>query len=237
MSAAFDQSITLPRNTPASARRAANIGYGSRRMSKDSSAEPSALRASGSLLTPRALPSMADLQDARLDSSGDRYCKDYSIVPIGRPKTFAISTSGRSLDEPVAADGTLTNPQTPRRARRHSRLKRPHQYSSSVNKIDPEKLSTCLQVLSEVESLHPDHPDAVAVRLATAGVFKSVKRARRHAKRDEVAAADRAVIAATATGAPGRIDDETAGLPLVSTAAGASAGTLLRSRPCYTCKN
>src|ERR1700712_974391 len=116
-------------------------------------------------------------------------------------------------------------------------MKRPHQYSSSVNKIDPEKLSTCLQVLSEVESLHPDHPDAVAVRLATAGVFKSVKRARRHAKRDEVAAADRAVIAATATGAPGRIDDETAGLPLVSAAGGASAGTLLRSRACYMCKN
>jgi NAD(P)-dependent dehydrogenase (short-subunit alcohol dehydrogenase family) len=112
-----------------------------------------------------------------------------------------------------------------------------HQYSSSVTAIDPEKLSTCLQVLSEVESLPPDHPDAVAVRRATAGVFKSVKRARRHAKRDEVAAADRAVIAATATGAPGRIDDETQGLPLVSAVVGASAGTLLRSRACYICKN
>ena len=43
--------------------------------------------------------------------------------------------------------------------------------------------------------------------------------------------------AATATGAPGRIDDETAGLPLVSTTAGATAGTLLRSRACYICKN
>jgi NAD(P)-dependent dehydrogenase (short-subunit alcohol dehydrogenase family) len=106
-----------------------------------------------------------------------------------------------------------------------------------VNAIDPERLSACLQVLSEVESLPPEHPDAVAVRLATAGVFKSVKRARRHAKRDAVAAADQAVVAATATGAPGRIDDETQGLPLVSAAAGASAGTLLRSRACYVCKN
>jgi NAD(P)-dependent dehydrogenase (short-subunit alcohol dehydrogenase family) len=106
-----------------------------------------------------------------------------------------------------------------------------------VTKIDPDKLSTCLQVLSEVESLPPDHPDAIAVRRATAGVFKSVKRARRHAKRDAVAAADRAVIAATATAAPGRIDDETQGLPLVSAVVGATAGTLLRSRACYICKN
>jgi hypothetical protein len=83
----------------------------------------------------------------------------------------------------------------------------------------------------------PEHPDAVAVRRATAGVYKAVKLARRHAKRDAVAAADRAVIAATATGAPGRIDDETQGLPRCRPLAGASAGTLLRSRACYICKN
>jgi NAD(P)-dependent dehydrogenase (short-subunit alcohol dehydrogenase family) len=106
-----------------------------------------------------------------------------------------------------------------------------------VNAIDPDKLRTCLQVLADVESLPSEHPDAIAVRRATAGIFKSVRKARRNAKRDEIAAADRAVIAATATGAPGRIDDETAGLPLVSTAAGASAGTLRRSRACYICKN
>src|SRR6476620_6585711 len=92
-------------------------------------------------------------------------------------------------------------------------------------------------VLADIESLPPEHPDAVAVRRATAGIFKSVKKARRHAKRDAVAAADHAVTSATATGAPGRIDDETAGLPLVSSAVGATAGTLLRSRACYMCKN
>jgi NAD(P)-dependent dehydrogenase (short-subunit alcohol dehydrogenase family) len=106
-----------------------------------------------------------------------------------------------------------------------------------VTAIDPQKLSACLEVLSQIESLPPEHPDAVAVRRATAGLWKSVKLARRHAKRDAVASADRAVIAATATGAPGRIDDETQGLPLVSRVAGASAGALLRSRACYTCKN
>ena len=111
------------------------------------------------------------------------------------------------------------------------------QYSSCVTEIDPQSLATCLRVLSQVESLPAEHPDAVAVRRATAGVFKAVKQARRHARRDAVALADRAVIAATATGAPGRIDDETQGLPLISSAAGATAGTLLRSRPCYACKN
>src|ERR1700730_7905457 len=95
----------------------------------------------------------------------------------------------------------------------------------------------CLMGLADMEALPPEQPEAVAVRRATAGIFKAVKKARRHAKRDAVAAADHAVTAATATGAPGRIDDETQGLPLVSTAVGASAGTLLRSRACYMCKN
>ena len=108
-------------------------------------------------------------------------------------------------------------------------------YASCVSAIDPDKLDVCLQVLADVESLPPEHPDAVAVRRATAKVFKAVKKARRDAKRDAVAAADDAVTAATATGAPGRIDDETQGLPLVSAAVGATAGTLLRPRACYTC--
>ncbi|TXI54338.1 SDR family oxidoreductase [Mycolicibacter arupensis] len=102
--------------------------------------------------------------------------------------------------------------------------------------IDSERLATCLQVLAEIDALPPEHPDAVAVRRATARMFKAVKKARRSAKRDAVASADKAVIAATATGAPGRIDDETQGIPLVSAAVGASAGTLLRSRACYICK-
>jgi NAD(P)-dependent dehydrogenase (short-subunit alcohol dehydrogenase family) len=51
-----------------------------------------------------------------------------------------------------------------------------------------------------------------------------------------VLARDGAVTAATATGAPGRIDDETRGLPLVTGTGGASAGTLLQARGCYVCK-
>src|SRR5215218_8433365 len=107
-------------------------------MSKDSSA----LRASGSSLTSCALPSTAVLQDARWDSSGERYCKDYSILLVSRLETCAARLCRSAL----------------RARRRRSRPKGPHQYSSSVTKIDPDKLSTCLQVLSEVESLPPDHP-------------------------------------------------------------------------------
>lgn len=103
--------------------------------------------------------------------------------------------------------------------------------------IDPERLATCLEVLSEIDALPPEHPDAVTVRRATARMFKQLKKVRRKAARDAVLAADQAVIAATATGAPGRIDDETQGIPLVSATVGASAGTLLRSQACYICKN
>jgi NAD(P)-dependent dehydrogenase (short-subunit alcohol dehydrogenase family) len=102
--------------------------------------------------------------------------------------------------------------------------------------IDPTDLEACLRVLAAVDELPTEHPDAVAVRRATARIFKSVKERRRSERRAAVTAADRAVIEATATGAPGRIDDETAGVPLSTSVVGESAGTLLRARSCYTCK-
>lgn len=102
--------------------------------------------------------------------------------------------------------------------------------------IDPDELATCLKVLAQSEQLPPEHPDAVAIRRATGRIFKTVKKARREQRRDAISAADRSVVAATATGSPQRIDDETEGLPLVSTATGALAGVLLRPRPCYICK-
>ena len=101
--------------------------------------------------------------------------------------------------------------------------------------IDRDDLETCLAVLARVEQLPVEHPQAVAVRRATAKIFKSVKERRRAERRATVAAADRLVLASTATAAPGRIDDETRGIELTS-AAGTSAGTLIRARPCYQCK-
>lgn len=97
-------------------------------------------------------------------------------------------------------------------------------------------LALCLRVLAQADKLPTEHPDAVAIRQATAGVFKGVKQRRRAARRDKVLANDRAVTALTATGAAERIDDETHGLPLVSNATSALAGRLLQPRSCYTCK-
>jgi NAD(P)-dependent dehydrogenase (short-subunit alcohol dehydrogenase family) len=102
--------------------------------------------------------------------------------------------------------------------------------------IDPEDLAHVMRVLDDLNGLPIDHPDAVAVRYATAGLYKTVKKRRRAERRQVVIANDDAVTSATATGAPGRIDDETLGLPLESRAAGPTAGTLLRPRACYICK-
>src|SRR5215207_7098715 len=102
--------------------------------------------------------------------------------------------------------------------------------------IDADRLADALKVLAEVERLPPDHPDAVAVRRATGRLYKTVKEERRAARRAAVKANDDAVTAATATGAPGRIDDETRGRSLRPSAAGDSAGRLLRARACYVCK-
>jgi NAD(P)-dependent dehydrogenase (short-subunit alcohol dehydrogenase family) len=102
--------------------------------------------------------------------------------------------------------------------------------------LDPERLAICLAVLAEAEMLPPEHPDAVAVRRATAGLFKTVKLHRRRERRDAILSADREVTEATATGAPGRIDDETAGIPLRTTITGGTAGMLRQARGCYVCK-
>jgi NAD(P)-dependent dehydrogenase (short-subunit alcohol dehydrogenase family) len=102
--------------------------------------------------------------------------------------------------------------------------------------IEAERLAVCLDVLAELDGLPVEHPDAVAVRQATARLFKTVKERRRAERRAAVLAADAAVTARTATGAPGRIDDETQGLPLVSKAPGALAGVLQQDRGCYVCK-
>lgn len=102
--------------------------------------------------------------------------------------------------------------------------------------IDPDRLQITLDVLAELHRLDEKHPDFIAVRRATAHMFKAAKKSRRLEKRAEIAEADRAVVAATATGAPDRIDDETRGIPLATSTTAPSAGTLLRSRACYICK-
>ncbi|TFC05986.1 SDR family NAD(P)-dependent oxidoreductase [Cryobacterium mannosilyticum] len=102
--------------------------------------------------------------------------------------------------------------------------------------IDPAEMAIALRVLASLSEIDPEDPDFVTVRQATAKMFKSVKIARRGEKRQAIADADREVIAATATGAPTRIDDETIGAQLRLGTDRASAGELLVPRACYICK-
>jgi NAD(P)-dependent dehydrogenase (short-subunit alcohol dehydrogenase family) len=102
--------------------------------------------------------------------------------------------------------------------------------------LDPDELAACLRVLEQASSLPTDHPDALALMQATARMYKLARRRVRVERRSAILSADRAVLAATATAAPGRIDDETQGLPLAPAARGDSAGELLRSQACYVCK-
>ncbi|MCR2784817.1 MULTISPECIES: SDR family NAD(P)-dependent oxidoreductase [unclassified Microbacterium] len=102
--------------------------------------------------------------------------------------------------------------------------------------IDPEDLAVTLKVLAGMDEVDQTHPDYVAVRQATAAMFKAVKKVRRREIRDAIADADRAVVAATATGAPDRIDDETRGIPISTATTAPTAGTLIKARGCYICK-
>ncbi|MGZ8805164.1 MAG: SDR family NAD(P)-dependent oxidoreductase, partial [Microbacterium sp.] len=117
-----------------------------------------------------------------------------------------------------------------------SDVPRPENPALDPSGIDPAELATALRVLAQMTDVDPAHPDYVTVRQATAKMFKAVKKVRRREIRDAIAEADRSVVAATATGAPDRIDDETRGIPLETRASAPTAGTLLKARPCYICK-
>ncbi|WP_254407526.1 SDR family NAD(P)-dependent oxidoreductase [Streptomyces sp. GMY02] len=97
-------------------------------------------------------------------------------------------------------------------------------------------MAVCLSVLGELDRLEVDHPDAIVVRRATAGIYRTVKQRRRQERRAAKTAHDKAVTEATATGSAERIDDETQGLLPSSSATGEIAGILQRPRSCYICK-
>ncbi|MFC6341716.1 SDR family NAD(P)-dependent oxidoreductase, partial [Nocardioides hankookensis] len=102
--------------------------------------------------------------------------------------------------------------------------------------IDPDDLATTVRVLGQLHDLDEDDPDLVTVKRAASHMYKALKAERRTRKRQAELAHDRAITEATATGSPMRIDDETLGIPLVSTAPGAFAGELINPRGCYICK-
>src|SRR3546814_13188754 len=79
-------------------------------------------------------------------------------------------------------------------------------------------------------------PDFSAVAVATCHMSKAAKKVRRGETRGAIAQADREVVAATATGAADRIDDETRGIPISTATTAPTAGTLIKARACYICK-
>ncbi len=109
-------------------------------------------------------------------------------------------------------------------------------HTSANEPPSQEDIATTLRVLAAMADVDEDNPDFTRVRQATARMFKAVKQHRRTVKRAAVQEHDRAVVAATATGAPDRIDDETRGLTLTASAESTSAGSLMKSRACYICK-
>jgi len=102
--------------------------------------------------------------------------------------------------------------------------------------IDPDELAITLKVLSELQRLHPDHDDVRTVKRAASYMYKMIKKSRRAEIRAIRFRHDQDIIEKTGTGSALRIDDETAGIPLVSTASGAFAGELITARGCYICK-
>ena len=102
--------------------------------------------------------------------------------------------------------------------------------------IDPDDLATALRVLEQLAEIDGDHPDIQTVKRATGRMYKRVRKARRREAKQPEIDHDEAIIAKTATGSPMRIDDETKGIPLVSTVPGAHAGELINPRNCYICK-
>ena len=105
-----------------------------------------------------------------------------------------------------------------------------------IDRIDAADLEVTLRVLSQLQRLHPDHEDVRTVKRAASYMYKMIKKSRRAEIRAIRFRHDQDIIERTGTGSALRIDDETAGIPLVSTATGAFAGELITARGCYICK-
>ena len=103
--------------------------------------------------------------------------------------------------------------------------------------IDPQDLAVTVRVLQHCTTCPTTTRTSGRSSTRPRTCTSALKRERRTRKREAGLAADRAVTEATATGSPMRIDDETQGIPLVSTVQGAFAGELINPRGCYICKN
>ncbi|WP_420177052.1 SDR family NAD(P)-dependent oxidoreductase [Luteococcus sp. OSA5] len=102
--------------------------------------------------------------------------------------------------------------------------------------VDPDELARAVGLMEQIAELELEHPDQIAFKQAVNRMNRRIKARRRRAAKAPVIEHDNAILALTATGSPQRIDDETAGLPLVSQVPGAIAGHLEQARDCYICK-
>ena len=106
----------------------------------------------------------------------------------------------------------------------------------STGGIAPERFQTAIEVLEELTQLDVDHPDQVRMKAACNRFNRAIRSERKRLEREPIETHDNGILSLTATGSPERIDDETAGIPLVSHAPGAIAGILQEPRDCYICK-
>ncbi|MEV4642259.1 SDR family NAD(P)-dependent oxidoreductase [Actinoplanes sp. NPDC049548] len=97
--------------------------------------------------------------------------------------------------------------------------------------MDADELELALRVLDEIRARPMDDPDRRRVQRAVDGLLKDAQRQRRADRRRATAAADRATVAGTATGAASRAE----GVP-VAPAAQPGGGNTRRERRCHTCR-
>ena len=98
--------------------------------------------------------------------------------------------------------------------------------------IDPADLEATLMLDGMAVSTRPT--DFVAVRQATAAMFKAVKKVRRREIRRDRSGGPRR--RRSNGNRADRIDDETRGIPIATMTTAPTAGTLLKPRACYICK-
>ncbi|MFF7726785.1 SDR family NAD(P)-dependent oxidoreductase [Streptomyces sp. NPDC008001] len=88
------------------------------------------------------------------------------------------------------------------------------------------------RTIGKLRQLHEDDPVRLRAERVVSSFAREGRHRRRKTRRQEQAAADAQVVAATATGAPTRREDA----PLDAPDSAGSAGTYVRPRRCYVCK-
>ncbi|MFB7664249.1 SDR family NAD(P)-dependent oxidoreductase [Kitasatospora sp. NPDC056138] len=104
------------------------------------------------------------------------------------------------------------------------------------NAVPDHELAAYERTVARLRRLPVDHPTRLRAEKLAEVFVRDGRRGRRRAKREDNAAADAALLRATATGAADRREDAPLALPGPVDAA-APLGELRRSRRCYVCKS